>query len=58
MENDGVELDMYLSLIEYYFLSDYALPVRLSSVNKDADIHDYIGAIDGTFIRYAAAQIP
>ncbi|GAA5024119.1 hypothetical protein GCM10011506_07500 [Marivirga lumbricoides] len=51
MENDGVELDMYLSLIKYYFFFNNALSFRSSSVSENAGIHDYFGAIDGTFIK-------
>ncbi len=57
MENDGVELDMHLSVIEYYFIFNNALSFRSSSVSENAGIHHYFGTFNGTLIKYLAKKI-
>jgi len=54
MENDGVELGMYLSFIKYNFLFSNAISFRSSSVSENADIYRYFGTFNGTLIKCVA----
>jgi len=55
MENDGVELGLYLSLAEYHFFFSIALSFRSWSISKNAGINDYFGSAYGNIFGCTTA---
>ena len=57
MENDVIELDVYLSIVKYHFLFITALYFEFTSIVENINFNSCSGSVDGFLFEYIAKEV-